>query len=486
MLCPRSRNLAWLALAATSCGSGGGSSKPPALNGPPALVVSRARVDSPSQFAELALRSTRNLGSARVSDRSGFETRPSLHPDNARVVFARERQPGQAASRELFVSSVDGTSAELRLTVNAARDDHPVWSPDGSRVLFTSDRDGAARLWTCDDRGDDAQPFLPVPPGFADGEPVWSRATDQVVFSRADANGRHTLWLVAGSGVGEFQLTDGGATAGAGNGDRQPAFSPDGAHVVFVRRASEEQASLCICELASGAVTVRLDPQGDLAWPRFDPAQDRLWFGLAEPAVGRQTLRLAHAPLLSGDPTLLWPDERWRYGGLDFLADQPTAESPAAPELLDVTAARLTVVLASDAFGASSQLRDDDGQEYYLRTTASGARQIAGMSCRFSLPVDAPEDVFELRVRAQARVSRIDGEPVLRMSLRNLADNRFDTVVELTPPTTDEQELSFRTDSLRHVTIDRDFEFTVIADLEPGNPADVWIDLIEVELVPRQ
>ena len=108
------------------------------------------------------------------------------------------------------------------------------------------------------------------------------------------------------------------------------------------------------------------------------------------------------------------------------------------------------------------------------------------MSCRFSLPVDAPEDVYELRVRAQARVSRIDGAPVLRMSLRNLADNRFDTVVELTPPTTDEQELSFRTDSLRHVTTDRDFEFTVIADLEPGDPADFWIDLVEVELVPRQ
>ena len=69
-----------------------------------------------------------------------------------------------------------------------------------------------------------------------EGEPSWARATDQVVFSRADANGRHTRWLVAGNGVGEFQLTDGGAAAGAGNGDRQPAFSPDGAHVVAESR----------------------------------------------------------------------------------------------------------------------------------------------------------------------------------------------------------------------------------------------------------
>ena len=72
------------------------------------------------------------------------------------------------------------------------------------------------------------------------------------------------------------------------------------------------------------------------------------------------------------------------------------------------------------------------------------------------------------------------------MSLRNLVDNRFDTVIERTPVDVDEQELAFRTSSLRHVTSERDFEFTVIADLAAGDPADLWIDLVEVELVPRQ
>ncbi|MGC6489073.1 MAG: TolB family protein [Planctomycetota bacterium] len=478
--------VALAAALAAGCGAGGGSSAAPTFTGPPALVASRARVDLPDRFSELALRSTRNLGSGRVADRSGVESRPSLHPDNARVVFARERQADQAASKELFVSSVDGSTAELRLTLNSARDDHPVWSPDGSRVLFVSDRDGATKLWTCDDRGADPTAFLPVPTGFADGEPDWSRATGRVVFSRADASGHHTLWTADGGGFGEVQVTDGGATAGPGNGDRQPAFSPDGDRVVFVRRSSATQAALCVCDLASGAVTVRLTPEGEVAWPRFDPARARLWFGLSEPLPGRQTLRLAHAPLASGAPTLLWPDERWRFGGLDFLPDQPAPAAPGPATLLDVTRAQLTIALSSDAFGASSQLREDDGEEYFLRTIESAGRQIAGLSCRFSLPVDAPEDVYELRVRAQARVSRVDGAPVLRMSLRNLVDNRFDTVVERIPPGTEEQELSFRTSSLRHLTRDRDFQFTVIADLEPGDPAEFWIDLVEVVLVPVQ
>ena len=256
--------------------------------------------------------------------------------------------------------------------------------------------------------------------------------------------------------------------------------------MIFVRRTSPDRSALCVCELATGDVTVRLQPAGEVSWPRFDPSGDRLWFGLAEPDAGRQTLRLAHAPTATGPATLLWPDERWRFGGLDFLPNQPTAETPGASQRLDVTRAQLTVALASDSFGASSQLREDDGDEFYLRTAESAGRQVAGLSCRFSIPVDVPEAIYELRVRARARATRVDGAPVLRMSLRNLVDNRFDTVIEVTPTSTDEQELSFRTSSLRHVTSERDFQFTVIADLDPGDPAELWIDLVEVELTPRQ
>ena len=37
--------------------------------------------------------------------------------------------------------NADG-SAVTRLTSEAARDDEPAWSPDGTKIAFTSDRDG--------------------------------------------------------------------------------------------------------------------------------------------------------------------------------------------------------------------------------------------------------------------------------------------------------------------------------------------------------
>jgi hypothetical protein len=72
------------------------------------------------------------------------------------------------------------------------------------------------------------------------------------------------------------------------------------------------------------------------------------------------------------------------------------------------------------------------------------------------------------------------------MSIRNLTDNRYDTVVELTPTSTSEQLMEFRTSSLRHITKEKVLQFTVIADLDDGDYADIWIDMVEVVLVPRQ
>jgi len=74
--------------------------------------------------------------SLRLTNATG-DARPRFSPDGSKIVFQSIRD-GQA---EIYVMNSDGT-AQTRLTNNSAADTAPAWSPDGTRILFTSLRDG--------------------------------------------------------------------------------------------------------------------------------------------------------------------------------------------------------------------------------------------------------------------------------------------------------------------------------------------------------
>lgn len=459
--------------------AGRGDSHAVAGAGAPATVLAcRARVDRPLQFAEIALRDGRNLGTTRIADRTGIERGVRLHPDGTTVVFARELVEGDADSRELFSSSIDGSRAETRLTDNAVRDEEPCWAPDGSRILFVSTRSGVASLWTFDVATGVATPFA-VPPGDGDAAPDWSRKTSRVVWSRRHTDGRQRLWVADANGGGAFPFTDPDPAA---VGDQDPAFSPDGSRVAFVRRTGADTALLAVVDLATLAVVPLLVPAGDVRAPRWTPSSDRIWFGLAEPSAGRATLRLAAIAAAGGAPTLVWPDERWRLEGFDLAPDLEPAPATSPPMALDVTDAEVQIAAGAAAFGVRPQLAATDGNEFRIVTTAFDGREVAGINCRFDLPVPAAIDVVELRIRAVARATRSDGDSVLRMSIYNPVDERFDTAVEVAAAT-DARTMEFRTSSLRHVTDDRQLRVTVIADLAPGPAGDLLIDEVFVEFV---
>src|SRR5262249_4794913 len=67
---------------------------------------------------------------------------PALSPDGRRVAVSRIRQDGADI---LMVDTAGG--AESRFTFDPSRNSAPVWSADGSRLFFTSTRDGVATLY---------------------------------------------------------------------------------------------------------------------------------------------------------------------------------------------------------------------------------------------------------------------------------------------------------------------------------------------------
>lgn len=70
--------------------------------------------------------------------------RPSLSPDGRWLAYMLPATSGQ---EDLWVVGTDGSGLR-QLTNDAARDRGPQWSPEGSRLLFYSDRGGRMQPWT--------------------------------------------------------------------------------------------------------------------------------------------------------------------------------------------------------------------------------------------------------------------------------------------------------------------------------------------------
>src|SRR6185503_20022467 len=111
-------------------------------------------------------------GSDRRPLTSGVDLQPNWSPDGTKVVFMRwvlhqpcTRYCDPYISYELWTVNADGTD-ERRITSPPAGsgDGNPVWSPDGTRILFIH-TDGGVRagLFVINPDGTDVQP---VQPGF--------------------------------------------------------------------------------------------------------------------------------------------------------------------------------------------------------------------------------------------------------------------------------------------------------------------------------
>ena len=65
-----------------------------------------------------------------------------------RLLFISERD----GNPEVYIADME-RGTQTRLTHNEVRDEHPVWSPDGSRIAFVSFLDGDAEIFVMDSDG---------------------------------------------------------------------------------------------------------------------------------------------------------------------------------------------------------------------------------------------------------------------------------------------------------------------------------------------
>lgn len=73
---------------------------------------------------------------------SGMDWEPVFSPDGSRVVFQRDQQSGDALTSAIFVVNKDGTGLQ-QITAYEDYEEHPRWSPDGTTIIYNvHPRDG--------------------------------------------------------------------------------------------------------------------------------------------------------------------------------------------------------------------------------------------------------------------------------------------------------------------------------------------------------
>ena len=86
-------------------------------------------------------RSGRRLGTVGEPD-PGYALSPSLSPDGRRLAMHRF----VAGNTDIWILDL-GRGALSRFTTHPANEIFPIWSPDGKRILFDSNRNGAYALY---------------------------------------------------------------------------------------------------------------------------------------------------------------------------------------------------------------------------------------------------------------------------------------------------------------------------------------------------
>lgn len=229
----------------------------------------------------------------RAGRPTGEELRPAWSPDGTRLAFTSDRD-GQ-----FDIWAIDADSGNLRrLTTEGDRNRWPVWSPDGSQIAFLSHRVGedqiaATEIWVI--RCDGAQPRQITTHSGVDftSAPSWSPDGTQLVYSGNLPNGDAALFITHVDGSGTRQVSPEGIQA------FDPSWSPDGCSILF---AGETEGRTQIFTIDPDGSNLRqlTESQADSVAPAWSPDGTQIAFART-PSLAEATHTVSELLVMEAD-----------------------------------------------------------------------------------------------------------------------------------------------------------------------------------------
>ena len=249
---------------------------------------------------------------------------PALSPDEKRVAIGRN-DPQTSAFNVWLVDLARGIPS--RFTFDPASDVYPVWSPDGSRIVFGSNRDGAWSLYQKSSSGAGSEEAI-LKLGERKWPSDWSLDGRFILYTQTSPDTQGDLWVIPLFGDRQpipFLQTK--------FNERNGVFSPDGKWIAY---QSDDSGSYQVWVQSFPAGSKwQVSSEGG-SWPRFRRDGKELFYLAANGKLMAVEVKANTSGLEFSAPKPLFETHSTdRYAvtadGQRFLISKPVEESTSGP-----------------------------------------------------------------------------------------------------------------------------------------------------------
>ncbi|WP_425408050.1 amidohydrolase family protein [Hyphococcus sp.] len=292
-------------------------------------------------------------GDARaIASGMAWDMQPRFSPDGSKIAFTSDRGGGD----NIWIMNADGsdkrqvTSEDFRLLNN------PTWSPDGqyiaARKHFTTQRSlGTGEIWLYHISGGDGVQLVERPSETHQkelGEPMFSPDGNYIYYSQNISPGSTFIYAQDSNtdlfNIKRYELATGEietAVSGFG-GSVRPAPSPDGRYMAFVRR-ERAKSKLYLKDLRSGIerkIYDDLDQDVQEVWAVHGAYPNMDWTPDSRSIVFWAGGKIRRLSIASGNAEIV----PFRVADTRAVVDAPRPDIAVAPDRLETSMPRFASV----------------------------------------------------------------------------------------------------------------------------------------------
>ncbi|NQU52916.1 MAG: PD40 domain-containing protein [Bacteroidetes bacterium] len=211
----------------------------------------------------------------------------------------------QKGNSNIFVMKPDGTR-QCELTNYKSKNICGVWSPDGNKMIFSSERDGNSEIYIMDAYGNNQKRLTNN--NTPDYHQRWSPNGKQIVYV-SNEDGNQEIYIMNADGSNKTNLTNSEIN------EMFPCWSPDGETILY---CSEENEGWKIYRMnVNGENRVKVTDYSGSNWelyPQFSPNGKKIAYFTHEPINkisnifvmnknGKHSIQLTNSDFVDEDPS---------------------------------------------------------------------------------------------------------------------------------------------------------------------------------------